>query len=195
MDGIEKIIHRLEEAAAEEIKLLLSVSQTQAASVTAAFKEQADAEYKTLVAKGRLAAEEQGRRLRSVADLESRKLILAEKQANIEAAFTAAAAKLQALDDAARVPLYARLICASAADGREAVILSAAERERIGAAVVAAANAARPGAAFSLSPRTAPLSGGLILSSTEMDVNCSFEALLRQLREEMAGEVGAMLYD
>ena len=195
MDGIEKIINRLEEDAAEEIKLLLSVSQTQAAAVTASYKEKAAAEYKTLTAKARLAAQEQGQRLRSVSDLESRKLILAEKQAGIEAAFAAAQAKLEALTPEQRIRLYARLAVESAVDGRESIVLSVSERESIGAAVVAEANRLRPAAAFSLSPKTAHIQGGLILSSAQVDVNCSFEALLRQLREEMAGQVGAMLYE
>ncbi len=47
---------------------------------------------------------------------------------------------------------------------------------------------------LSLAEETAPIRGGLILSDGDVDVNCTFETLVRLGREEMGGEVSQLLF-
>ena len=47
---------------------------------------------------------------------------------------------------------------------------------------------------LTLSERTAPIQGGLILADGDVEVNCSFETLVRLQRGEIAGEVANVLF-
>ncbi len=60
--------------------------------------------------------------------------------------------------------------------------------------MVAAANAAKPGAAFALSAETRELCGGLVLKKGQIEINCAFETILRQLRRELASDVAGTLF-
>ena len=86
------------------------------------------------------------------------------------------------------------LICVGAAGtGCEEIVLSKADREELGEAVVAAANAS--GAAYTLSDETRELGGGLVLKKGKVEINCAFDTRLRQLRQEMASDVARILFD
>lgn len=48
---------------------------------------------------------------------------------------------------------------------------------------------------LTLSERTAPILGGLILADGDVEVNCSFETLIRLAKNDMAGEVAQVLFE
>lgn len=61
--------------------------------------------------------------------------------------------------------------------------------------VVAGASAVLQGTALlTLSQETRDLTGGLILKDGNVEINCSFEAQLRSLRESMAAEIAGILF-
>ena len=76
-----------------------------------------------------------------------------------------------------------------------AMLLSKADRDAVGAAVVEAANAKKPGAAFRLSEETRDTGGGLVLRRGRVELNCSFTEKLRQLRQEESSAVAQLLFD
>lgn len=62
--------------------------------------------------------------------------------------------------------------------------------------VVAEANALLAGdAALSLSEEARPMKGGLMLSDGDIEINCTFESLIRILRGEIATEVAGVLFN
>ena len=79
--------------------------------------------------------------------------------------------------------------------GDEELLLSKADRDAVGAAVVEAANAKKPGAAFRLSEETRDTGGGLVLRRGRVELNCSFTEKLRQLRQEESSAVAQLLFD
>ena len=100
------------------------------------------------------------------------------------------------------IALLAALAAKAAATGREQLIFSPKDRERVGEQVVAAANEklSQDGATemlagqLTLSEETRPMRGGFILSDGEVEVNCAFETLVRLQRSEVSGEVAKALF-
>ena len=86
-------------------------------------------------------------------------------------------------------------LAAENGSGDEELLLSAHDRETVGAAVVDAANAKRPGTAFRLSDETRDTGGGLVLRRDRVELNCSFTEKLRQLRQEESSAVAKLLFD
>lgn len=140
MDGIEKITAKIAADAQAEIDALTAQAQQEAAGITADFQAQAEALKQELRAKGEKAAAEREERMASVAQLERRKAELEAKQALLDRSFDRALEKLCSLKDAEYVDLLARLIVEASATGREEVLFSQADRDRVGAAAVKRAN-------------------------------------------------------
>lgn len=227
MNGIEKIIDRISGDAQAEIDAVLDEARAEAARITAKYEAQAKAEADEILRRGAAAAAEREERLASMAQMEGRKAELCAKQEVIEEAFALALKKLLALPEDKYVELLANLAARASATGRETLIFSAADRDRVGRKVVAAANAklakevapelpeeladSKVGAILdkvvagasalikgtgmlTLSEETRAINGGFVLSDGAVEVNCSFDTLVRLQKAEITGEVSRVLF-
>ena len=194
MNGIEKITQRIETDTQAEIDRILSDARAEANGITDRYQAQADNEAAELAVKNQKAAAEREERLVSTAQMEARKVGLAAKQEMVEKAFDLALEKLCSMPDEQYVKTVADLLVQAAPNGRGAVIFAPAEKKRIGEAAVRAANAQLNGGKLTLSEETRPLKGGFILSDGKVEVNCSFDTLVRLQKTETAGEVAKRLF-
>lgn len=142
MDGIEKITGKIEADAAQEIDAVLNEARAQAAEILAGYEAKGRAEAGAVLARGERAAADREERLVALTQLECRKALLEAKQEMIGEAFRLAQEKLRALPEAEYVALLADLAVKASVTGREELIFSPEDRERVGAQVAAAANAA-----------------------------------------------------
>ena len=148
-----------------------------------------------VLSRGRRAAEEREERLASVAQLEARKLILAAKQEVLEEAFRKALEDLLSLPEKDYVELLAKLIASASQSGSEQVIFSQKDRPRYGKAAVTRANELLgERGRLTLAVETRPIGGGFILSDGDVEVNGTFETLVRMQRREMDAAVAKVLF-
>lgn len=194
MTGIEKITGRIAADAQAEIDAVLAQSQSKAEGIKAQYDAQARQEYETLVRRGKTAAQEREKNLRSSAQMEARKMLLAAKQEMLDAAFQSAREQLCALDDGKMTAVLAALAVKASVTGEEEVILNADVKKRLGKAVVSKANA-DGGLHLTLSEEEGAFDGGLLLKSGAVEINGTFDTLVRLVRGEVAGEVAKVLFD
>lgn len=227
MNGIEKITQLIQSQAQTEIDGVLAKAREEAAEIAARYEAQAQAESAELTAKNQRAAAEREERLISAAQMEARKEALAVKQELVERAYAQALERLCAMPEAECVQVLAQLLVEAAATGREEVIFSPQDRDRVGKAAVARANEllaqrAAPElpkeltgtkvgaildkvatgvsaivqgtAMLTLSQETRPMRGGFVLRDQNVEVNCTFETLVRLQKAETAGTVAKMLF-
>ena len=194
MNGIENTTRRIREDTQAEIAQGAAQAQAEAERITARYRAQAEAEGKDLAARNEKAAAEREERLVSAARMEARKTALAAKQEMVERAYDLALEKLCAMPKAQYVEAAARLLVMAAPDGRGEVILSAEDRTRVGADLVAKANTLLKNGKLTLSGQTRPIRGGFILKNGNVEVNCTFETLVRLQRTETAGAVAKQLF-
>ena len=196
MNGIEKITARINEDSRKEADAILAEARARAGEITARAKAEAQAVGDEVLAQGRRAAAEREDRLASTAQMECRKAVLAAKQDVIEEAFEQAHKQLLALPQEKYIALLADLAVQASVTGKEKLIFSAPDRARVGKAVVAAANGKiGPDAALTLAKETRPMDGGFILSDGAVEVNCTFDTLIRLQRGALSGEVAKVLFD
>ena len=193
MNGIEKIIDRISGDAQAEIDAVLNRAKAEAAEITAKYEAQAKAEADEILSRGKRAAAEREERLVSVAQLECRKGQLAAKQEVIDASFQLALKKLLALPEAEYVKLLANLAAQAAPAGKGELIFAQADRDRVGQAVVKAANEKLNGS-LTLSEETRAVNGGFVYRSGAVEVNCSFDTLVRLQKAELTGKVTGVLF-
>ena len=194
MNGIEKIIDRISGDVQVEIDTVLDEARAEAAQITAKYEAQAKAEADEILKRGTAAAAEREERLASMAQMEGRKAELAAKQEVIEEAFELALSKLLSLPEDRYVALLAELAVRACVTGKESLIFSAADRDRVGSKVIDAANAILSGGALTLGEGTRNIKGGFVLSDGAVEVNCSFDTLVRLQKAEITGEVSRVLF-
>lgn len=188
MNGIEKITQRINADAQAEIDAILADARAQAEEITSRAQAQAAAESAELNARNEKAAAELEERLIGTAQMEVRKITLAAKQELVEQAYMLALEKLCAMPDDKYAATVADLLVQAAPDGKGSVIFAPGVKERIGEMAVALANKKLRGS-LTLAEETRPMKGGFILSKGSVEVNCTFETLVRLQKAETAGEV------
>lgn len=194
MNGLEKIVARMEADTQAACDALAASAAENAAAILRDCQAQADAAAQDSAQRAAAQAAEHLEHLNGSSQLACRQRVLAAKQQLIDEAFARTAQALTALPQAAYVDLLASL-AAENGSGDEELLLSKADRDAVGAAVVEAANAKKPGAAFRLSEETRDTGGGLVLRRGRVELNCSFTEKLRQLRQEESSAVAQLLFD
>ena len=193
MNGIEKITQRIASDAQAEVDCILGDARDEAGRIAANYRAQADAEAAELAAKNEKAAAEREERLVSAAQMEARKVQLAAKQEMVEKSYIQALDKLCALPEEQYVAILADLLVKASSNGKEEAVFSPEDRERVGEAAVAKANELS-GKQLRLSEETQPIRGGFILKDKNVEVNCTFETLVRLQKAETAGAVAQKLF-
>ena len=195
MNGINKITDQIGADIQKDIDSLMERTRAQAAEIAHRYEERAGQEGAAVLERGRKAAAEHEERLVSNAKLEARKQILAAKQELVEQAFDTALEQLLALPEE-YTALLASLAAKAADTGREKVALSQKDRARYGKAAVTRANELLGDRGhLTLSEGTRDIRGGLILEGDQVEVNCSFETLIRGQKEAATAQVARILFE
>ena len=194
MNGIEKLTQQITADAQVEIDAILAQAREKADAITADYAQRAEKAAAERLAKGTEAAAQREERLIAMADMERRKDLLAAKQDMVGKAFDKALDQLCSLSDEEYVAMLTKLAVAASNSGKEQLIFSQKDRTRVGKDVVIAANEAMNDGHLTLSEQTRPMRGGFILSDGAIEVNCTFETLVRLQRGEIAGEVANVLF-
>ena len=192
MNGIEKITGRLDAAAAAQADSIIKEAKARARETVDRTQADIAKQRAELIARGDKEAAEREERLVSVAQMEARQIILSAKQEMMEQAFDGALKKLCALSDEEYAAFCAELLKKAAPDGKGDVFFPA-DRKKAGSRAVSLVNRALNGNLV-FSGESRPIKGGFLLKNGSVEVNCSFETLVRLQRSEAAGEVAALLF-
>ena len=192
MNGLERITSRIEAESQSEVNAILSNGKAETQRIVDSWRERIDAETLALTEKNEKAAAEREERLKSAAEMDARKTILAAKQEMVDKAYALALDKLCSLPEDEKVRLLADLLLRASSTGAEEAVFSETDRA-VGAKAVEKANAAS-GKHIALSKESAPIRGGFILRDKNVEVNCAFETLVRLQKAETAGAVAKILF-
>ena len=194
MNGIERITQRIDADTQAEIDRVLGDAKARAAQISSGYQEQAAKEAAEQNSRNEKEAAEREKRLVSSAQMESRKVLLTARQEMVELAFQKALEKLCALPDEKYAEAAAQLLCQAAPDGRGEAVFSETDRARIGQSAVDMANEKLGGGKLTLSENTRKIRGGFVLVNGNVEVNCTFETLIRLQKGEISGEVAKHLF-
>ncbi|MDR1589895.1 MAG: hypothetical protein LBS51_06855 [Oscillospiraceae bacterium] len=199
MDGIQKIIDRIEADSAAECEEIAAQAERQCQEIKADYSKAEQDAYWKIVNAGAKEAEQRIDRLGSIAKLEAKKQILAAKQELVTRAFDRAADMLAHLPEDKYVSFFTDLAVKAVVDGSEKLIFSAKDAGRVGKSVCDGANAelAKAGrtAKLTLSETPGSFKGGFILTSGEVETNCTAAALVSQYRNELSAAVADALFE
>ena len=191
--SIEKITSKIISDAQAQAEITLDEAKAQCDAILAEAAVKAEEIVKKAEIEGLAEKENLISRKKSVADIDGRKVILAEKQNLITECFAQALEKIVAMDEKQYVDFLAGLVKKSGVMEGE-LILNAADKERIGEALAVAVQAAMPDSRIVLSEETRNVKGGFLLKTGAVYYNSTIEALVEEAREELTGEVALQLF-
>ena len=192
--SIEKITSKILGEAEEDRQVVLADAQREASAIVTAAKAEADAFLAEEEARGLDIKEKTISRRKSVADIDSRKLILHKKQELIDECFKKAVDALVNMEEADYVDFLVDL-GKQTAESEGQLIFNKEDREKVGEKVCQKLNEAVKDAKFSLADETKNIKGGFILQVGNVYINNSVEALVAENKDAMNSEVAAMLFE
>ena len=173
---------------------MLGKAKAQADEIRQGYEAQAEKARAEGESRSRKAAEDRESRLVDAAEMNRRKLLLSAKQEMVGRAFDLALEKLCAMDDAQYAAVTARML-AQAAPGGTGTVIFPDGKAAVGAEAVKQANALLgEKGKLTLSPETRPIQGGFLLVDGSVEVNGTFETLVRFQKGSMASEVAKILF-
>ena len=215
MNGIDKIIGRISGDAQAEIDAILGQAREQAEQIAQTSRAQGETEAAAILERGRQDARARGERMTAMAQLECRKANLAAKEKLLSLPEEEYVELLAGLAVKAAPHGRGKLIFSPSDRARvgKAVVVAANEMLARAAApklpeeltdspagalldrVVTGASALLTGSAMlTLAEETRPMEGGFVLCDGKVEVNCTFDTLIRLRRDELAGQVAKVLF-
>ena len=196
MKGTEKIIAHIQSDAQAQCDAILAAAQEKCSAIRDDYAHKAAAAYGERIRAGVKSCADEGESAERLGRMEAKKALLALKQEMIAKSFALAEQKLRSLDEEQYVALLSKLAASSAVTGEEEIVLNAADRERVGKAVVKAANEKLgEKGRLTLSPSAGDFDGGLILRRGNIEVNCTLALLVELCRGEMSAAIAGVLFD
>ncbi len=198
MAGAEALISRITKEAEEEVHEIEKHAEEQAAKIAEKAKAQAKEMAADILAKAEAKAEENKRRAFTMAELESRKELLSEKQNQIDAAFNGAVKKVAGLDRNEYQVIIKKMILEAVETGNETVLISPNDQQRLDEAFIGQVNdeIKKMGKSgnLKLEVDSEDFGGGIILKSAQYKINNSFKSVIRMQRDELEPEVAEILF-
>ncbi len=196
MDGIEKIIQRINAAAAEECAAIAQKAEAESEVIRAEYAQKLQKAYENAIHSGEREIDLDADRVVRNARLNARKQLLGVKQELLDTAFEAARKELCAMPEDKYIDWLAKLACQTS-DGSGEIILSPKDAA-IGEKLVAKANEALSAcgkkAELKLSAETRDIEAGFILQDGKMELNCSLSAIMEVRRQDIAAKVAEKLF-
>jgi len=195
MNGIDKIVARMESDAKAEQDTLHAETAARCAEIQAEFEEKAQKEYAARIEAGVTACRMQAERLAGAADMAARKNLLQFKQNAINDVFLEAERQLAALPKEQYIQLLASLAARAAVFGEEELVFNETDAQEVGAAVAKAANTILGEKGhLTVSAETRRIPGGVIIKQGDIETNCAVDTLVQLCRNDVSAQVAEILF-
>jgi len=196
--SLEAIVDKILKDAREKASHIDREKKAQIQSIQSECEETVRALREASSKRAERLAEDQKKRLISMAELDIRKDVLALKQEMIGTAFEKSISQLLEGDKERYSALLKKLILNADLEGDEELILNQSDRKRIGNDLIREINetllkAKRKGELW-LSPEVRQIRGGVILRRGRKEVNCSIESIIYSKRDALEATVARILF-
>ncbi len=187
--SLEKIIERIDEEFSLEIDKIRKEAQDRGKAILKEARGKAASIKEENLKATSFEAQRRRDRILTTTNLEARKIVLEEKERLMEEAYKKALAKLARLNKKSYQDIIKKMLLKVAKSGSGEVIISQEDRKRITPSFIESINKE-----LKISKEERRISGGFILKRKKIEVNNSFESLLRSKREALESRLVKILF-
>lgn len=196
--SIENITSRILADARQKAEQITRDAQHQAERILGDAAQEAQHKREQAAVEAEKEAQMTQARIASSAKMEEKKLLLQTKQQLLEECFDLALKKLETLSDEKYNKLLSAMMIKMIETGDEEVIVSEKDKKRLTPDFIYYVNrtVAKEQVACNvkLSDEKRDIPSGFILKRGDVEINATFEAILRQRRDELSAEVVKILF-
>lgn len=189
MTGVEKIKEEILAEARHEAEANVSRAKAKADDLLRKAREEAERKKQTILEKATQEGEDKRQRILATTELEGRKKRLQAKQEVLEEVFAKVMAALNSMPVKEYSKVLTEMIINSVKTGTEEIVLTEKDRGRLSETFLANVNLrlSKEGKTGGLkfSDVVGDFQGGFILKSGDVEVNQSFDAILRMQHDEL----------
>lgn len=197
MTGLDKILRHIGEEAELSAQKEIAQANKRADEILAAARREADEKCEEILEQSQNEIKSSLSRSESAANLQEKKMILNTKQEIISEVIQKAKESLTRLPDQEYFERILTMVKKYAMEQKGQILFSAADRNRLPENFGDSLKIALTGkkeAELTVSGLTADIDGGFILDYGDIEVNCSFEALISAARENLQDKVRRVLF-
>lgn len=195
MTGLEKIIGQIRSESDAAAAKTIAAAKAQADQILDEAKKQAQAECDRIEHDAAADVADRLARAKSAAELQKRKMVLAEKQRLIGEVIEKAKTSLYSLPDEEYFGIIVKMAGKFSLAQEGQIIFSKKDTERLPQGFEATLNAALgAGAKLAVSNETRNIDGGFVLVYGGVEENCSFTALFDSAHEALQDKVQELLF-
>ena len=198
MNGIDKITQRIAEDAQKEAQDIINSSQVKANEIKEQKAKDGQNIKESLALKSQEEADERKRRMISAANLEMKQRVLATKQQMIDKTIDAVLERISNMPRSEYESLILNLLLSYPLEGNEEIISPGQDGRRLDKGFINRVNKRLKSQGkkgqLKLSPQNGGFKTGFVINSKGVEINNSFEAVLRTVRDEVEPEVAVLLF-
>lgn len=221
MRGLENITAKIVSDAENDARVKLSAASAECEKLRADYEKRADELRERMLSEAEAEAELRVQRAKAACAVSKRNAILSAKSESVDAAFSAAAAEVFAMDAEKYRALLVGLVCSALTNQVNAeknelenygdaelctydsfeIAMNKSDLAAHGEAVIEGVRRASIGRLdpsvtekLSLSKKAANIDGGVIIKYGEMEINCSLSMIFSGLRASLESEIYNILF-
>ncbi len=193
MEGMERIRESILTEARVQAEAIIKEAQEKVNAMEEQANKKSGEITRHRLEKAEVEAQEAARRMLSMAELDLKKNNLQAKQSLIDQAFDKALVRLKELPEEAYMGMIVSMLGSAGITGKEELVVSPQDRERFEKGLLKKVND-KMSFELKLSDETRNMQGGFILKAQGVEINNSFETLLRMERERIETEIADILF-
>lgn len=194
MAGLDKIIERIQKNSEINCDSILKDAQKQADEIRAASQKQSDSDVEKISAETDRKSKEIVDSAVSGSELEEKKEILSAKVEIINNVIDKVSQTLKDLPDDKYFDAVYKLAAKYARPEEGVMYLSSKDLKRLPAGFEKTLNSKLKQGSITVSKDPKDLDGGFILSYGGIEINCSFEALIKESEDDIKDELSRILF-
>lgn len=196
---ISKIIAKIDQEASARADQILREARGKAGHILKEAKDNAESARAQILKKAKSEGLAKRRGIVSLASAEARKLILEEKQIILQEVYQRALENLKEMSIEDYRSFFKKWLFKLCESGDEAIIISPQDTQKITPEFVQEVNRQIAGdkgkkGKLSISSETRQLTGGFVLKRGNVEIDNSFDSLLRSVRDQTEPEVIKILF-
>lgn len=198
MTGLEKILGQIEEDAVRTAEDILKEAEKEAEKIRMDAQAEGELNCSQIVERSKLEVQSSLSRSESAANLQGKKLILNAKQEIINNLINKAKETLINLPDKEYFEIILSMIRKNALPSEGMIQFSERDLKRLPEGFsksITDALSLKNGVKLSISQDSCNINGGFLLSYGDVEMNCSFDALIAASRETLQDKVCEVLFE
>jgi len=193
MEGMERIRESILAEARTQAEAIIKEAEDSVKEMEQQAEKRAEELTKNRLERAKVEAQDAQKRMLSMAELELKKQSLEAKQSIIDQAFDKALVKLNNLPEEKYAAMIVSALGSVGIKGGEELIVPPQDREKFQKGLLKKIND-KLGFELKLSDEDRGIQGGFIVKVDGVEINNSFETLLRMEREKVESEIADILF-